>query len=239
MSIAPNIVRYSYNMGEKQLDFDIGTSESDVVTPEDMAAHNYPEWTRLDHEQCACCPLKTETHSHCPAAIRMHEVLETFKDFQSVERVELTVETERRTYLQECDLQSGLNSMLGLLMATSGCPVVGRLRAMATFHMPFCSFGETLFRSVGAYLTKQYFAKQDGEEPDWELEGLKQFYEELEQLNQAFSERIRGIEQSDAISNAMVMFFAASIVVADALEDRLDQYKDYFTGNAVMPPKGG
>jgi hypothetical protein len=239
MPVPPNIVRYVYEIDGEEMDFEIGTSEDDAVTPEDMAKGDFPEWTRLDHEQCACCPLKTESHSHCPAAIRMHEVLETFKEFKSVERVKLTVETERRTYLQECDLQSGLNSMLGLLMATSGCPVVGKLRAMATFHMPFCSFGETLFRSVSAYLTKQYFAKQAGEEPDWELEGLKRFYEELEQLNQAFSERIRGIEQSDAISNAMVMFFAASIVVADALEERLAEYKEYFTGIAVNPPRGG
>lgn len=239
MSLAPNIVRYSYHIGGKDMTFEIGTATSDVVTPEDMAAGDFPGWTRLEHKQCACCPLKTDQHTHCPAAVRMHEVLETFKGFQSVERVKLTVETERRTYVQDCDLQSGLNSMLGLLMATSGCPVVGKLRAMATFHMPFCSFGETLYRSVGAYLTKQYFAKQDGKEPDWNLEGLQAFYGELEQLNQAFSERIRSIEQSDAISNAMVMFFAASIVVASALEEHLDEYKDYFTGESVTPPKGG
>lgn len=237
MSVDSNTVRYTYHIGGEQINFDIGTSKADVVTPEDMAARDFPEWTRLDHEQCACCPLKKETHSHCPAAIRMHEVLEAFKDFKSVERVRLSVETERRTYVQECDLQSGLNSMLGLLMATSGCPVVGKLRTMATFHMPFCSFEETLFRSVGAYLTKQYFAKQEGKKPDWELKGLKQFYEELEQLNQAFSERIRDMERSDAISNAMVIFFATSIVVADALEERLDRHKDYFTGISVTPPE--
>lgn len=239
MSAEPNIVRYTFIIGGKQMNFDIGTSKEDVITPEDMEAGNFPEWTMLQHEQCECCPLKSETHSHCPAAVRMHEVLETFKDFDSVDRVRLSVETERRTYVQVCDLQSGLNSMLGLLMATSGCPVVGKLRTMATFHMPFCSFGETLYRSVSAYLMKQFFVKQDGDKPDWELEGLQEFYQELEQLNQAFSLRIRNIEQSDAISNAMVMFFASSIVVASALEDHLDEYKDYFTGMSVTPPKGG
>lgn len=55
----------------------------------------------------------------------MHEELTSFKDFESVERVEnLTVETERRTYLQQSNLQSWLNSRLGLLMAS--------------LHMPFC-----------------------------------------------------------------------------------------------------
>ncbi|MGB0744602.1 MAG: DUF6901 family protein [Opitutales bacterium] len=237
MPLPPNIVRYSYDMANKQMCFDIGTSTDDIVTPEAMARGNFPDWTRLEHNQCACCPLKTETHSHCPAAVRMHEVLETFKDFESVERVKLTVETERRTYTQECDLQSGLNSMLGLQMATSGCPVVGKLRTMATFHMPFCSLDETLYRSVSAYLVKQYFVMQDGGEPDWELAGLQTFYGELEQLNQAFSERIRDIEQSDAISNAMVIFFSASVVVAYALEEHLEEYKDYFTGESVLPPE--
>lgn len=239
MPVASNTVRYAFDFDGEQMSFDIGTSSDAAVTPEDMAKGDFPDWTRLEHQQCPCCPLKSTTHSHCPAAVRMHEVLETFKDFDSVDRVRLTVETERRTYVQNCDLQSGLNSMLGLMMPTSGCPVVGKLRGMATFHMPFCSFGETLYRSVGAYLTQQYFAMQEGEEPDWELKGLKRFYKELEELNQAFSERIRSIEQSDAISNAMVMFFAASIVVADALEERLEEYKDYFTGISVDPPKGG
>ena len=239
MAVPPNIVRYTYDSGGKQLNFDIGISEADAITPADMANKDFPAWTRLEHQQCACCPLKTETHSHCPAAIRMHEALETFKGSDSVEAVRLTVETRRRTYTQECDLQSGLNSMLGLLMATSGCPVVGKLRAMATFHMPFCSFEETLFRSVGAYLTKQYFAQRAGDEPDWKLDGLKEFYGELEQLNQAFSERIREVGQSDAISNAMIIFFSTSIIIGSALEEHLEEYEDYFTGISVTPPKGG
>lgn len=37
----------------------------------------------------------------------------------------------------------------------------------------------------------------------------------------------------------MVIFFGASIVVASALQEHLDEYKDYFTGEAVNPPKGG
>lgn len=238
MPVETNIIRYRYDLGGQQMDFEIDTSEANEVTPMDMAGGGLPGWTRLDHQQCACCPLKTETHSHCPAALRMHEVLATFNDFQSIERVHLTVETARRTYVQDCDLQTSLNSMLGLLMATSGCPVVGKLRTMATFHLPFSSFEETLFRSVGAYLIKQYFAMQNGGKPDWELDGLKQFYGDLEQLNEAFSARIRNIERSDAISNAMVMFFATSMVVADALEERLEEYKDYFTGEALNPPGG-
>lgn len=107
---------------------------------------------------------------------------------------------------------------------------------MANFHMPFCSFGETLFRTVSSYLTQQFFIHKEGGEADWDLDGLKKYYEDLEVLNQAFSGRIQAIEESDAASNAIVMFFAASIVVTQAIDDGLIEYKDYFTGQSPDPP---
>lgn len=236
MPTEPNIVRYIFDLTAEQLTFEINIAG--LRSPRTTIDPGLPEWTLLKHHQCACCPLKADEHPHCPAAIRIYRDLETFKNSPSIEQVYLTVETERRTYAQHCDLQSGLNSMLGLQMATSGCPVVGKLRAMGTFHMPFSSFGETLYRTVGAYLTQQYFEYKEGKHPDWDLEGLKTFYDELEQLNEAFSLRIRSMDRNDAVSNAIVMFFAASIVVAASIEDGLGEFKDYFTGKSATPPRG-
>jgi len=236
----PNVIRYIFGMDEDELVFDIDTNLERVHTrPPFVAPEAYPDWTLLEKDQCPCCPLKSDSSKYCPAAVRVYKVLETFRDSGSVDKVNLTVETTRRVYQQNCDLQSALNSMLGLQMATSGCPVLAELRSMATFHIPFCSFGETLYRTISAYLTRQFFVYKEGGDPDWDLEGLKEFYETLETLNQAFSERIKAIEESDAASNAIVMFFAASIVVAEAIEDGLHEYKDYFTGKAMHPPKGG
>ena len=103
--------------------------------------------------------------------------------------------------------------------------------------MPFSSFAETLYRSVSAYLIQQYYTHRDGGQADWELAGLQQFYEELELLNQAFSARIRHMDRKDAISNAVVMFFATSVAAAYALEAGLAEFKDYFTGASVTPPQ--
>lgn len=240
MSIEPNLIRYIFDIEGEPIEFVIDTGFDTTEEPSPVEhLETYPDWIRLEKDQCACCPLKKEDSPYCPAALRMHSVLETFKGNTSFEKVELTVETARRTYKQKCDLQSGLNSMLGLQMATSGCPVVGQLRAMATFHVPFSSFGETLFRSVSAYLTKQYFIHKEGGQPDWDLAELKAFYETLEGLNEAFSRRVKGIGQSDAIANAIVMFFASSIVVASAIEEGLEEYKGYFTGECTEPPMGG
>ncbi len=236
MSLAPETIRYTYEVDGRTLRFEINISPEEGRNDDGSSTTELPDWTRLGHEQCACCPLSTDTTSHCPAAVRLHEALEAFHNLNSINQIHLTVETSQRSYVHRCDLQSGLNSMIGLIMATSGCPVVGQLRSMATFHMPFCSFPETLYRSVSAYLVKQYFIQQEGGDPDWQLKGLKSFYDELESLNQAFSKRIQKIERSDAISNAMVMFFSTSIVAASAIDEQLGEYKDYFTGRSVHPP---
>ncbi|WP_269527109.1 DUF6901 family protein [Coraliomargarita parva] len=240
MSRDPHTITYIFGLEDEDLVFTIDTRYEKIQTRAPFRApENYPDWTLLHKDQCPCCPLKTSDSRFCPAAVRIHEVLETFKGSKSVQKIDLTVETTRRVYQQDCDLQSALNSMLGLQMATSGCPVLIRLRSMATFHMPFCSFGETLYRTVSSYLTQQFFIYKEGGSPDWDLQGLKCFYETLEGLNQAFSQRIKAIEESDAASNAIIMFFAASIVVADAIDNNLSEYKDYFTGRASQPPQGG
>lgn len=233
MAIEPDKIRYSFEVDGRRLQFEVGINKGDTTPAE---TSDLPGWTELGHKQCPCCPLKTESNSHCPAAADLHKALEAFHELESVGRARVTVETARRSYVRECDLQTGLNSMIGVIMATSGCPVVSQLKNMATFHLPFSSFAETLYRTVGAYLTKQYFIQQEGGEADWQLEGLKRFYEELETLNQAFSSRLQAIEQSDAISNAMVMFFSTSIVAASAVEDQLEEYKDYFTGESLESP---
>lgn len=236
----PNTIKYIFGLGTEELVFRIDTSEgSSKSRPPIPVRKPYPKWTKLESSQCPNCPLKSADCAHCPAAVRVHEVLETFKDSTSVEKINLSVVTHRRIYQQQCDLQSALNSMLGLQMATSGCPILEKLRILANFHMPFCSFGETLYRTVSAYLTQQFFVYKEGGKADWDLEGLQDYYKELETLNQAFSVRIREIEESDAASNAIVMFFAASIVVAEAIEDGLGEYRDYFTGKSPQPPEGG
>ena len=236
MSTQANIIRYIFKLGNEEITYEIDI-DFQLSNESSGEAASYPEWTLLKRHQCECCPLKDSEHLYCPAAIRMHQVLDRFKGHGSIQQIELRVEKARRNYEISCDLQNGLNSMLGLQMATSGCPVVGELRSMATFHTPYSSFAETLYRAVSGYLTKQYFVQQNGGEPDWELKGLQAFFNKLEGLNQDFSQRIQEIDQNDAISNAMVMFFASSIIIADLIDDGLTEYQDYFTGQTSLPPE--
>lgn len=218
------IIRYEFEWQGQKLAFDVDTQPHDLDEIVDGA-----EWTRLGNNQCACCPLKESDCEFCPAASRVDRLLETFKDKHSIERVKVTVHTSSRSYFAEVDMQVGLNSLLGLLMATSGCPVLSQLGAMANLHVPFCSLSETLHRTVGSYLTQQYFIQKKGGEPDWELTGLKDLYGQLEGLNQDFSRRIQGFVSSDALSNAVIMFFATSVVVSTSLDKQLERYEPFLT----------
>jgi len=234
-----NLINYTFKISSgKQLTFTINIEEESAVTraPFRNKKIEYPEWTLLENHQCKCCPLLSENDPYCPTAVRTLQVMEAFQGFTSIEKVDVTVKTAHRTYFQNSDLQSSLNSMLGLQMATSGCPTLDKFRPMATFHVPFSSFSETLYRSITAYLMKQYFAHIDGDPADWDLVGLCSAYKELEGLNKTFSKRIEKLGQHDAISNAIVMFFASSIIAAGSIEEKLEEYRAYFTGKSSLPP---
>jgi len=217
-------VRYHFRLQDRDVEFEVETQPRDL-----MVEGNYPNWALLESNQCACCPLKKSDCKYCPVATRINEVMKSFANDKSTERVKVTVETSGRTYLEECDLQVGINSLMGLMMATSGCPVLKDLGAMASFHIPFCSTRETLHRTVGSYLIKQYFKQLNGDEPDWELVQLKELYDVLEGLNRDFSQRVRASISNDAVSNAVIMFFATSVVVASSLDSQLKRHQQYLT----------
>jgi hypothetical protein len=151
----------------------------------------------------------------------------TFGDHISTERTIVTVTTPQRTFKQECDLQTGINSLLGLLMVNSGCSVLQPLRMLMNFHIPFCSTREMLRRVVGAYLTEQYYVQRSGGTPDWELNKLKELYTELSKLNQDFVRRIQGAIKKDAVSNAIFGFFASASLIASDLDALMENNKAY------------
>ena len=98
-----------------------------------------PFWTELKFSQCANCPLSAAEHAHCPAALQMAPAVESLKELVSFDTVRVTVKQAERTVYAETSAQQALSSVLGLIMATAGCPWTDRLRPMARFHLPFAS----------------------------------------------------------------------------------------------------
>ncbi len=181
-----------------------------------------PEWTRLDFHQCSNCPLAVEESPHCPVALDVREIAERFAELISFQRARVRVITPSREYTTECSIETGLASLLGVVMASSGCPHLSRLRPLARFHLPFYTVEETVFRTVGYYLVLQYFAARRGEEPDFSLTGLRDLYEELQVVNRYFKKRLSSASTQDANLNAIASLFALSSLVAVSLDEGLD-----------------
>ena len=183
-----------------------------------------PEWTRLAFHQCSNCPLNPARHSHCPVAVGLVEVMESFKNGLSHEMADITIQAPHRTYVKKAPLQQAVSSLMGLHMASSGCPILDKLRPMVATHLPFASIEETLYRAVSMYLLAQYVRWKRGLTPDWELRDLVANYEAVSTVNAAFAKRILNINTLDANLNALVSLdcFAgmASISIAeDYLKD--------------------
>jgi len=190
---------------------------------EDSAA-----WTSLSYHKCENCPLKSADHPHCPVALDIEGVADKFSALLSWKQAEVWVHTEERSYHKTCDLQTGLRSMLGLMMALSMCPVLSQLKPLASSHLPFATFQETVSRVVGNYLMRQFINDKQGAEADWSLTELKSMYKELVTVNFSMLERIRAACEEDANMNAISIFFSMSSIVNMALEEQLDEMEEHF-----------
>lgn len=181
--------------------------ELDPVTLEQVhePRESVPAWTELMHHQCSVCPLAAADGARCPAALSLVELVERFNDLLSYSDVEVMVVTQHRTVFRRTTVQKALSSLMGLYMATSGCPVLGRLKPMARFHLPFATREETIFRAVGAYLTAQYFLHKQDKPFDVDLSGLREMYHEIHQVNVDMTKRLRHVSAGDASLNAVVL----------------------------------
>ena len=189
-----------------------------------------PEWAQLSHRQCPNCPLELATTEYCPAALSLVEVIETFESVDSTAVVKTTVISARRQVFLETDVQTSLRSLMGLIMPTSGCPILGRLRGLASFHLPFSDRDETVYRVVASYLLEQYLISRDGGEPDWELNGIRDLYDDLQRVDVAFAERMRTAASGDASVNALVALFSLAALVSMSVEEDLSLIRERMLG---------
>ncbi len=196
-------------------------------------------WTRLAFHQCPHCPLRPEQSPHCPPARDLEEVVAGFISIISHQRATVAVETPERTVSKDCDVQTGLRSLFGLIMATSGCPILSQLRGLAQLHLPFQTMEETAFRSVGAYLVGQLLAQHAGQAPDWSLAGLKALMKDLVILDTAFKARIDAAAEKDATMNAIAELGVLTGGVQFLLEEQLDEVAPFTLPPAARPQNSG
>lgn len=192
---------------------------------EETAAGLLPEWTELEHCQCSNCPLDRSRNRYCPVAVDMAPIVSEFREEHAFQKVTVRVTTEGRTYEKLTGLEEGLRSLLGLIMATSRCPILSELRPMAVHHMPFATPDEFILRTVSLYLLQQYFAARAKQEPDWELKGLVARNQQLQLVNQALWQRIHSICEGDSNLKALLSFFSMASSVSFSLESQLQKLR--------------
>ncbi len=188
-----------------------------------------PLWALLPYEKCEICPLNEKDHAYCPIAANLAGIVEEFKNLLSHEKVSVTVACEERFYGKETTVQGGLSPLLGIIMTTSGCPVMEQLMPMVRFHLPFASLDETIFRGVAMYLLAQYYRQQDGKPATLSLDGLAPIYTEVGKVNRDFAKRMRAAARKDANVNALVNLDVFASMMQFAAEDTLARLKPYYT----------
>jgi len=192
-----------------------------------------PSWTKLAHQQCACCPLNATETPYCPIAVNIAALIDQFKNRLSVEKSQIKCITPERAYLKETSVTDGLYSILGIVMATSDCPVMSFYKPMARFHLPFASTQETLFRSISVYLLQQYFDHKRGRKLDLELQELDKQMKRVQQVNAGMLARIKSITQKDADNNAIIILDSFSRLLSIEIEDSLSSLEYLFPQQTV------
>lgn len=196
--------------------------EREVLASDRLTA---ADWTRLEYQQCTNCPLSTREHERCPAAVDLQRVVEDFRGLPAFRKAWVHVRTEEREYSKLVNLEVALRSLLGVIMATSGCPILGRLKPMARSHLPFATDNEFVLRTVSMYLLRELFKLRDGGTPDWELGELTRDFSALQLVNQALWHRIHDVCAGDTNLKAFLGFFSLSSSMSYSLDTQLEKIR--------------
>jgi len=194
---------------------------------------SYPEWAQLGCCKCPNCSLEEAKHPFCPVAANLTDLVDFFRNSVSYEEVDVCIDTEARQYTKHTSLQKALSSLIGIYMATSGCPVMEKLKPMTRDHLPFATLEETTYRAICMYLLAQYFRQRRGQKPDWELKELGPMYDDIRILNQSFCKRLSHTRIGDASINAVVILntsadFVPISVDQNLLDDLEAPFEAYF-----------
>ncbi len=221
-------IRYRFIFSNKREE--VIEVEIDRLTMESVSDNSGapPDWCRLDFHQCPNCPLQIETHPYCPLATRLVKLMGAHKDVASFDEVEMEATTPERRVTKRTTAQRAASSLMGLIMATSGCPKMEFLKPMARYHLPLATEEETIFRAVSTYLLAQYFRHKNALSTDFDLENLKKIYGEISIVNTAMASRLRTASEQDSAVNAVILLDIFAKTLPYSIEDSLEEIRYLF-----------
>ena len=210
----------SYKFHEKgkteivvKLSFDEKTYH--ILLPHDTPR---PDWAKLEFQKCPNCNIEGSP-KYCPAAVSIAHFLPDFANAFSYTQAIVEVDTPNRVVVSKTPLQMAMASLIGLTLATSGCPRTTFLRPMARFHLPFADQRETVFRSLGTWLLTEYIrSNANGEAATLSFDGLKDAYTQISIVNSTLAERLRSAVTHDAALNAVIILDTFALITPDNVD---------------------
>jgi hypothetical protein len=211
----------------------------DVEFDRVQADSDLPEWTRLELDKCPHCPLPDAQGARCPAAADLVPIVERFSALSSIDRVQVHVVTPEYEARKRTDTQTALSALMGLILATSACPILRRMLPLAHMHMPFASPTERVYRIVSMHLLGSFL---QGESSG--LDGLDKFFADIELLNQAFCGRLNRALKRDAGINALLALHSRSMLASLSIKPEMENIRAWFDptppgGPGETGPEGG
>jgi hypothetical protein len=190
-----------------------------------------PEWVDLSYKKCTNCPLSETDNKYCPVALNVVHITKKFSDVISHKKVFISVTTEERTYKKRTTVEEALSSLMGIIMVTSGCPILDHLKPMARFHLPFSSAVETTIRALSMYLLAQFLVKKDTDTHtiNFDLDDLEIIYSQIKEVNNDFSIRLSKAGKKDANLSALSNLDSNATLATMTIEDTLSELKQYYT----------
>ncbi len=185
--------------------------------------HTLPFWTELGYQQCPNCPLNSDAFPHCPVARNLIPLIDICSSIESYAEMDVEIKAPDRTICAHTTAQRAVSSVLGLMMATSPCPHTGYLKPMARFHMPLASEEEAIYRTTSMYLLAQYVRSRKGQAHAYDIEGLKNIYQELQTVNRAMAQRLKAASKEDSAVNAVILLELLTRAVTWSIEDGLEE----------------
>ena len=212
---ANDVIRYHYkfilqNGVTKEVEVKLDKRTLNLIQSEEKTG---PQWAELKSFKCPNCPLEENQYRFCPIAINLVDLVNFFGSSLAYEEVDIVIDTKERGYTKHTSLQTGLSSVIGIYMVTSGCPIMEKLKPMVRHHLPFATLEETQYRVISMYILAQFLLHKRGKTPDWEFKDLVKTYDDIRIVNKNFCDKLTEIGIEDASINALVRLdvFADSV----------------------------
>lgn len=203
----------------------------DVDFDRPPAGGDLPAWTRLEADKCPHCPLPNAPGAHCPAAADLVPLVERFSALSSIDRIDVLVVTPQYEARKRTDTQTALSALMGLILATSACPILQRMRPLAQMHMPFATATEMVYRIVSMHLLGCFLR---GEPVG--LDGLDRFFSDIDRLNHAFFGRLNRAVQRDAGINALLALHSHSMLASMSIKPEMENIRAWFQQTLAGDP---